>query len=102
VTYPTEAQIQHWRAELMEMSGAEKLRAAVRLCNNMSEGFNDCYTVEQLLRLWEGYRLCGWDFAPDAWEDFQVTAWLLGGELPRWDEDEQPIGPRGPSDGGAL
>jgi len=70
--------------------GAEELRRAVALLDNMRESFNDSHTTAELLQLCRVYRACEWDIAPDRWTPDQLSA-ALQGVVPRWDEDGRPV-----------
>lgn len=60
------------------LTGAEELRKAVNVINNMRESFNDRYTAAQLLTLWRAFHACEWDIAPDEWSQRQIYEALRG------------------------
>lgn len=84
------------------MTGIDRLRAAVKLFNQCSEDFNDCFTLEELVRLSIAHRHCGWDFYPDQWTSEQIKAVLAIGELPDWNDDLTPKVPKAFEKGGVL
>jgi hypothetical protein len=58
--------------------GIDELRRTVRLLSNCSETFNTRFTAEQLLKIGDAYRRCGWDITPDEWTEAQLKAALAG------------------------
>lgn len=66
------------------------MRAMVRLFNNCREGFNEQFGMRQLEKLYDAYKACGWDIAPDRWTARQVRE-ALRGVLPQWDDEERPM-----------
>lgn len=76
-----------------EMTGAEDLRAAVRLLNNCREQFLDGYSAEQCLALARAWRRAAWDVRPDEWTEEQVAIAIAGG-TPEWADDGTPLGAR--------
>jgi hypothetical protein len=74
-------------------NGADELRTAVRVLDNMREGFNSRFTPLQLLRLVDPKHREVWDYTPDQWADFQVTDLLERNIDPKWDDDGVPVDP---------
>lgn len=70
-----------------ELTGIEKLRAAVRAFGAVNETFLSHFTPLQLLRLHAAWRACGWDFFPDQWEVRQALAAARRGVVPEFEED---------------
>jgi hypothetical protein len=66
--------------------GIEELRAAVNLFNNCNETFNQQFTADELIKLYQAYVKSGWDFLPDDWHETQVMQ-ALQGIVPRWEEN---------------
>ena len=73
------------------LTGAEELRAAVRLFDRCRESFLACFTAEELLRLARAARRAKWDFYPDQWTEAQIQIALRGG-TPEWDAEGRPLG----------
>lgn len=44
-----------------------ELRVMVRLFSRCNESFNQKWTLEQLIKIYEAYHACEWDILPDAW-----------------------------------
>lgn len=75
--------------------GCDELRQIVKLMDMNSESFNQQYTAEELVRIFQMCMISDWDFLPDQWEEKQVLE-ALNGYIPQWDNNEEPIynGPR--------
>lgn len=70
-----------------ERTGAEFLRWLVGNLGDVSETFNDRYSVEQLIAIGRAWEKSEWDFYPDQWEERQVRE-ALEGVVPTWSDDE--------------
>ena len=75
---------------LAKMTGAERLRATVRMVDNCRESFVDEFTTDNLVTLWMAYFLSDYDWTPDHWSRRQVAR-AMGGIVPTWDESGEPV-----------
>lgn len=66
------------------------LRLLVRNADDISEAFNDRFSVEEHIKIHRAWRACGWDIYPDQWTPRQVAEALAEGRPPTWDENERP------------
>ena len=71
-----------------------RLERAHNLSRNTRDA--DRWTAEEWLRLGDAYHASEIDFTPCQWTEEQVAAALAYGEVPRWDEDLNPIAPLSP------
>lgn len=70
--------------------GIEAMREAVRMFGDCNESFNERFTIEQLMMIFDMQRKSGWTFYPDQWTERQVRE-ALQGKTPRWSDDEKPV-----------
>lgn len=68
----------------------EILRDMVAAFDMVNEEFNWRFTLTELVRIWDAWNQCGWDFYPDQWSDRQVRE-ALRGIAPDWDDRERPV-----------
>ena len=57
------------------------------MCDRMPEGFNQRFTIAELVRLWQVAQLCEWDYDPHQWTEDQITDALGDGIMPTFDEE---------------
>jgi len=69
-------------------TGIEKLRKCLNLFNNCNESFNEKFTIDELIKLYNAYMNAEWDFRPDEWTEEQIQSCLKYNRTPEWDEDE--------------
>lgn len=74
------------------MTGAEELRAAVRMLNGCSESFLDRHTLAELVTICRAWRAAEHDYPPDTWTTRQVAA-AIRGIVPRWNDKGEPSDP---------
>lgn len=74
----------------MIKTAIEEMRAMVRAFDNLSENFNDRYTLPELITIWRAWRACEWDYYPDQWSKDQIHAVLRLGVVPRFTDDGKP------------
>ena len=67
----------------------EILRDMVAGFDRCDESFNDRFTLPELVRIWDAWAQCGFDYYPDQWSDRQVRE-ALRGIAPNWDDRGAP------------
>jgi hypothetical protein len=73
---------------IMQDSAIAEMRHMVKNFDCMREGFNESFTMGELITLHRSWMACGWDFYPDRdWTGKQVDR-ALRGIVPTWDNDE--------------
>lgn len=72
------------------MTGIQKLRNVVLFFDYCTESFNDQFSIEQLITIYDVYDKCGWYIYPDEWTQRQVDE-ALKGIIPRWDDNQKPV-----------
>lgn len=74
------------------MTGADELRAVVRMLNGLNETFCDRFTLPELVTICRAWRAAEHDYPPDTWTQRQVTA-AVRGIVPRWNDAGEPVDP---------
>lgn len=69
--------------EAESRTGAEELRLIVRSMNSTCEGFNDRFTLEQLVQIYRMYLASEWEILPNRWTPRQIKE-ALAGKPPAW------------------
>ena len=73
-----------------QTAAIEILREMIAAFDQVNEEFNWRFTLPELVRIWDAWNQCGWDFYPDQWSDRQVRE-ALRGIAPDWNDREQPV-----------
>lgn len=71
-------------------SGADTLRSLVNWLNNTNESALDDYSAEELIKLYQAFEACEWDFTLCQWTARQRWEALNENKVPQWDGDERP------------
>jgi len=59
---------------------------AMQLFDRCREGFNQRFTILQLLMLAKACKASEWDFWPDQWDERQIEEAIRYGRVPTWGE----------------
>ena len=71
--------------------GADELRRIVKVMGDVAEWVNDCYTIAELIRLYQAHKACEWDYYPDQWSQEQRDAAAKYGTVPKFDDNGRPL-----------
>ena len=72
------------------MTEIEKIRHIGKMSTFVTESFWDGMTRAEIFAIYDAWMESEWDFMPDEWAKWQVSA-AKRGVVPKWDNNEKPV-----------